>query len=44
VLLTAAEQAGKTRLADTHRQVASNIGHIIDALEAIEQEPSPDAG
>jgi integrase len=43
VLLTAAEQAGKTRLAETHRQVASNIGHIIDALEAIEQEPTPDA-
>ncbi|MGH3666009.1 MAG: tyrosine-type recombinase/integrase, partial [Egibacteraceae bacterium] len=41
VLLTAAEQAGNTRLAANHRQVADNLGQVIGALETIErQEPS----
>ncbi|MGH8929166.1 MAG: hypothetical protein ACRDZO_00640 [Egibacteraceae bacterium] len=37
-LVVAAEQAGKTRLADTHRQVAANLERVIVALEAIDQE------
>ena len=41
VLLTAAEQAGNTRLADNHRQVADNLGRVIDALDQIDQE-TPD--
>jgi hypothetical protein len=40
-LLTAAEQAGNLRLADNHRQVATNLERIIDTLETIdEQEPN----
>ena len=39
-LVTAAEQAGKTRLADNHRQVAANLEHVITALEAIDEEPT----
>jgi integrase len=38
-LLTAAEQAGNTRLAANHRQVADNLGQVIAALEQIDQEP-----
>jgi integrase len=38
VLLTAAEQAGNTRLAANHRQVADNLVQVIDALEHIDQE------
>lgn len=42
VLLTAAEQAGNTRLAANHRQVADNLERVIDALEDFDQE-EPDA-
>lgn len=38
VLVTAAEQVGKLRLADNHRQVAANLERVIVALEAIDQE------
>lgn len=41
-LVVAAEDAGKTRLADNHRHVADNLQRVITALEAIDQEP-PDA-
>jgi len=37
-LVVAAEQAGKARLADNHRQVAANLERVITALEAIEEE------
>lgn len=37
VLLTAAEQAGNTRLAANHRQVADNLQQVIDTLETIDQ-------
>ena len=40
VLLAAAEQAGKTRLAANHRQVTSNLDQVIGALEAIDKEPT----
>jgi hypothetical protein len=44
-LLTAAEQAGNLRLADNHRQVATNLERIIETLETIdEQEPTDAAG
>ena len=43
VLLTAAEQAGNTRLAANHRQVADNLGQVIDALETIERQEPFDA-
>ncbi len=43
VLLTAAEQAGNHRLAANHRQVADNLEHVIDALEAIDGEEPDDA-
>lgn len=43
VLLAAAEQAGNTRLVANHRQVADNLGQVIDALEQIDQqEPTHD--
>ena len=46
-LLTAAEQAGNTRLADNHRdnhrQVATNLERTIDTLEAIDSEEPTDA-
>lgn len=42
VLLSAAEQAGNTRLVANHRQVADNLGQVIDALEQIDQEPFDD--
>jgi hypothetical protein len=42
VLLSAAEQAGNTRLAANHRQVADNLGQVIDALEQIDQETTDD--
>ena len=42
-LLTAAEQAGNTRLAANHRQVATNLERIIDTLEAIDSEEPTDA-
>lgn len=38
VLVTAAEQAGNTRLADNHRQVAENLDRVITSLET--HEPS----
>lgn len=38
VLVVAAEQAGNTRLADNHRQVAVNLEHVITTLETIDQE------
>lgn len=41
-LVLAAEHAGKARLADNHRQVATNLERVIVALEAVEQE-MPDA-
>lgn len=43
VLLVAAEQAGNSRLAANHRQVADNLGQVIDALEAIDREEPADA-
>ncbi|MGH8886659.1 MAG: hypothetical protein ACRDYX_16095 [Egibacteraceae bacterium] len=39
-LVVAAEQAGKTRLADNHRKVADNLERVIVALETIDQEPA----
>lgn len=42
-LLAAAEQTGKTRLADNHRQVTNNLDQIIAALETIEAEEPTDA-
>lgn len=42
MLLTAAEQAGNTRLVANHRQVADNLGQVIDALEQVDQEPADD--
>lgn len=42
-LLAAAEQAGNTRLIDTHRQVATNLGNIITALETVDGEEPIDA-
>jgi integrase len=42
-LIDAAEQAGKTRLAANHRQVADNLQRVIDALETIDREQPPDA-
>lgn len=42
-LLAAADQAGKTRLADNHRQVAANLDQIITALETIDAEEPTDA-
>jgi hypothetical protein len=42
-LIDAAEQAGKSRLAANHRHVVDNLQRVIDALEAINQEPPPDA-
>lgn len=39
-LVTAAEQAGNTRLADNHRQVAENLDRVITSLQALDpQEP-----
>ena len=44
-LLAASEQAGNLRLADNHRQVATNLDRIIAALETIDdQEPTDAAG
>ena len=40
VLLAASQQAGNTRLAANHRQVADNLEQVIVALERIEQEPT----
>ncbi len=37
-LLTAAEQAGNTRVADNHRKVTTNLDRVIAALEAIDAE------
>lgn len=42
VPISAAEQAGNTRLVTNHRQVADNLERVIATLEAIEQE-DPDA-
>jgi integrase len=41
-LIVAAEQAGNTRLAANHRQVADNLAQVIDALEQIDQETTDD--
>lgn len=41
-LLVAAEQAGNTRLADNHRQVAQHLHEVITALETITHEDDPD--
>lgn len=38
MLLTAAEEAGNTRLAANHRHVVSNLDQVIDALEHIDSE------
>lgn len=43
VLLTAAQQAGNTRLAANHQQVTDNLQQIIDTLESIERQEPPDA-
>jgi hypothetical protein len=42
-LLDAAEQAGNARLADNHRQVATNLERIIETLETTDEQDTTDA-
>lgn len=42
-LLAAAEKAGNVRLADNHRQVATNLERIITALDALDNKEPTDA-
>ena len=35
--MSLAERGGHGRLAANHRQVATNLQHVIEALEAIEE-------
>jgi integrase len=42
-ILDAAEQAGNARLADNHRQVATNLERIIETLETIDEQDTTDA-
>ena len=37
-LIDLAERRGNARLAANHRQVATNLQHVIDALESIEEQ------